>query len=92
MKLVLIAAAFGVGAFLASAALTNTKMGVTERHISLAQELCKPNGNINTINAASRKARWVSCGFRCSKATGEQMFEVDVSCRNGATINHAWIE
>ncbi|KVP75405.1 hypothetical protein WJ96_06680 [Burkholderia ubonensis] len=65
---------------------------VTERHIAMATERCAVNGGLAAVVQADRSKMFESCGYRCSRATGQYKYEATFSCKNGAKFDLSWEE
>ncbi|KVP17237.1 hypothetical protein [Burkholderia ubonensis] len=65
---------------------------VTDRHIAMATEKCAVNGGLAVVEQAERSRMYESCGYRCSRVTGQFKYSATFSCKNGAKFDLSWEE
>jgi hypothetical protein len=65
---------------------------VTARHIEVATDKCAPNDGLKQVESASTSRVIESCGYKCSRATGEHKYTETFSCKNGAKFDLTWQE
>jgi hypothetical protein len=87
-----------VFAFLVSCSLPLAVLGcsngnaVTSQHIALASDKCAANGGLKQVERADATRMSESCGYKCSRYTGQIEYEAQFSCKNGAHFDLTWQE
>jgi hypothetical protein len=55
--------------------------------INAANQVCQVNGGVSYISYPDWEKEIVSCGYRCSRATGFVIYSGNAHCRNGAMFS-----
>lgn len=65
---------------------------VTSQHIAMASDKCAANGGLKQVERADISRVSESCGYKCSRFTGQIKYEAQFSCENGAHFDLNWVE